>query len=125
MYFVPMMWTSVNPAGGGSIGAGFAVSAVPARELLIVVVAGATGAVWTGAADVDTFSTGGLDDASVGVDGAIASIGDVDVAVEPVEVAATCARTGLTMVNPITSATTSALVPANTMMLVFISIVTY
>jgi hypothetical protein len=51
--------------------------------------------------------------------GAVTATG-VDEATESLDVAATCARTGLTMANPITSATTSALAATNVVMLVFI-----
>ena len=64
-----------------------------------------------GAADVETSPVGG-------VDVAVVSTADVDVP-ESVDVAATCARTGLTMANPITSATMRAVAPTNVMMLVF------
>jgi hypothetical protein len=74
----------------------------------------------TGVVEVDVLSTGGVDDASVGVEEAITSLGGVVVGADSVDVAATCARTGLTMANPIASTTTRALTPANVMMFVFI-----
>ena len=47
----------------------------------------------------------------------------VDEATELVDVAATCARTGLTIAKPITSAMTSAMAPANVVMVGFIRVV--
>jgi hypothetical protein len=76
-----------------------------------------------GAEEVETFSIGAVDDASVGVDEAIVSTGDVDAAVESVDVVATWARTGLTMTNPIMSVRRTAKTPRNPMMLVFINLI--
>ena len=70
--------------------------------------------------EVDTLSVGGGDDASVGVDDGTALTSVVESLVESVDVVATCARTGLTMANPIASATMIALAPTNVTTLVFI-----
>jgi hypothetical protein len=60
--------------------------------------------------EVETLSMGGVDDASVGVDEASC---DVATALESVDVAATWARTGLTMANPMMSAPHSLLLGRN------------
>src|SRR2546428_12822993 len=97
MYLVPMMWTSVRPAGGGSAG-GFCaeVSGRDSGEPLSVAVASFVGAASVGVGESDVSSTGGVDEATVSVD-------DGDAVLESLDVAATCARTGLTMANPITT----------------------
>src|SRR5215831_6025671 len=124
MYLVPMMWTSVNPAGCGSVVAFCpAVAVLPA--LFVAAALESARVVLTTKVEVAVFSAGCVEDASVGVEAAIVSTGDVDAAVESVEVAATCARTGLTMANPIASTTRSALAPAKVMVLVLIIILIF
>src|SRR5262245_42924487 len=118
-----MMWTSANPTGGGSFGAfSKAVSGGASGESPSVVVVALAGAASTGAAELDVFSTGGVDEASVGIYEATTLTGGVEVGEDSVDVAATWARTGLTMANPTTSAMTSALAPANVTMFVFIQL---
>src|SRR5215831_1721806 len=99
MYFVPMTWTSVSPAGGGSVGVSAVVAAVALPELSgsagleLPEVIGAAGV------EVAAFSTGCVDVASVVAGRVILSAGDV-AAVEPVDVAATSASAGLTTPMP-------------------------
>jgi hypothetical protein len=64
-----------------------------------------------------------VDAALVGVDEAIVSTGDVDAALASVDVVATCANTGLTMANQITSARTTALIPIHMMLAIFITVI--
>jgi len=70
---------------------------------------------------------GGVDEAAtlsvVDVAAGAAGATEVDEAAAVVDVAATCARTGLTMANPIARVTMSAMAPANVMMLVLINFV--
>ena len=83
--------------------------------------------VGVGVVDVALLSAGteleGVDEATTVsiVDVAAAAIATtvVDDAAAIVDVAATCARTGLTIANPMARATTSALVLMNVMMLAF------
>jgi len=71
---------------------------------------------------------GGVDEAAtlsaVDVAAGAAAATEVDDAASVVDVAATCARAGLTMANPIRSARTSTLAPTNTMVLFFIGLST-
>ena len=118
---MPMICTSVNPAGAGAVGAFLDVSGAADCELFVVVAAAFAGAVCT-VVEVDTLSMTGVDDAPAGVEEAIVSTGDVvEAAAESVDVAATCAKAGLTMASPAASAKKIALAPTNVMMLAFIS----
>ena len=69
---------------------------------------------------------GGVDEAAtlsvVDVAAGAAAATEVDDAASVVDVAATCASTGLTMAKPTASTTTIALAPTNVMMLVFIQL---
>ena len=115
---MPIICTSVSPAGGGSVGVLFADAAAPC-ELACVFVVAVAGAVCAGVLEGDALSMTVVDDAAVGVDEATASIVRVEVALASVDVASTCARAGLTMVKPMARATMIALAPVNVMMLVF------
>src|SRR5215831_7870459 len=120
MYLAPMMWTSVRPAGGGSVGAFCAeVSGAAAFELSGAPVVVLAGDVSAGVVEVDPFSTTGVDEASGGLDEVTVSTAGVVGAAESVDVAATCARTGLTTTNPMTIARVTAQVPTNVLMLDF------
>jgi hypothetical protein len=100
-------------AGGFTGGVVIDVAAPDVALLLAAVVVGG----------VDDAATPGVVDVAASVDEAIVSTGDVDAEVDSVEVAATCARAGLTMTNPITSVTRTAKIPRNEMTLVFIALV--
>ena len=117
------MWTSVRPAGGGSVRV-FCGAAVPAvlPGLLAVVSAPLVGLSWTGIVELGALSVDGVDEASAGGGELNVSTGDVDAVSESVDVATTCARTGLTMAKPTASTTTIALAPTNVMVLVFIQL---
>jgi len=121
------MWTSVNPAGGASVG-GFPCATPSALACDLPVGPDAVSDDEVGAVELALVSTGaelgGVDEATtvsvVDVAAGAVAATEVDEAAAVVDVASTCARTGLTTANPITSVTTTAKAPTNVMMLVFI-----
>src|SRR5215468_774217 len=113
MYLAPMMWTRVRPGGGESVGGLLPAARAPLACALPCAPEAVSDDVGVGVVDVALLSTGadagGVDEATtvsvVDVPADTVAATEVDDAAAVVDVAATCARTGLTMANPMTSAT--------------------
>src|SRR5215831_15224867 len=124
------MWTRARPSGGESVG-GFPCATPSALACALPCEVVVSGGVAAGVVDAALLSAGteagAVDDATVSLvdvatgDLSATGVAAADEATASVDVASTCARTGLTMVDPIATKATTTLAPTNLIILVFIT----